>query len=71
MGVGGDHGSKGVGKSMEGGRRLGRKLISKVVAQGGLPIIDYILRLHPRGEPFSEGRYIKGQGFHELKYRKG
>ena len=28
-------------------------------------------RLHPKGVPFSGFRYIKGLGFHKVKYKKG
>ena len=38
---------------------------------GALPIIDYNGRLCPKEVPFSGLRYIKGYGFHALKYRKG
>ena len=38
---------------------------------GALPIMDYTGRLRLKGVPFSGWRYIKGKGFHELKYRKG
>ena len=31
----------------------------------------YTGRLRPKGVPFSGWRYIKGELFHELKYRKG
>ena len=35
---------------------------------GVLPIMAYTVRLHPKGVPFSRLRYIKGQGFHKLRY---
>jgi len=38
---------------------------------GVLPIMAYMGRLCPKGLPFSGFRYIKGKGFHELKYVKG
>ena len=38
---------------------------------GALPIVDYTGRLRPKGVPFSDWRYIKGYGLHELNYRKG
>ena len=38
---------------------------------GLLPIMAYTGRLRPKGEPFSGFRYMKGYGFHLLKYMKG
>ena len=38
---------------------------------GVLPIMAYTGRLRPKGVPFSGFRYIKGWGFHELRYIKG
>jgi len=38
---------------------------------GVLPIMAYMGRFRPKGEPFSCFRYIIGKGFHELKYMKG
>ena len=36
-----------------------------------LPTMEYTGKLCPKGVPFSGWRYIIGQEFHELKYRKG
>jgi len=42
------------------------------MAQGGgvFPIIAYTGRLCRRGIPFSAFRYMKGQGFHKLRYER-
>jgi len=42
-----------------------------IPGEGALPIMAYTWRLRPKGVPFSGFRYIKGLGFHELKYMKG
>ena len=36
-----------------------------------LPIMAYTGRLRPKRVPFSGFRYIKGWGFHKLRYVKG
>lgn len=40
------------------------------VGAGLLPIVAYTRRLHPKGVHFSGFRYMKGEGFYKLKYRK-
>ena len=39
--------------------------------RGVLPVMDYTGRLCQEGVLFSDWRYVKGEGFHKLKYRKG
>ena len=46
-------------------------VLKEARGEGVLPIMDYTGSLRPKGVPFSGWRYIKGKGFHELKYRKG
>ena len=36
-----------------------------------LLIINYTRTLNPKGAHFTGWRYIKGKGFHELKYSEG
>ena len=38
---------------------------------GVLPVMAYTGRLHPKGVPFSDFTYLKGKGFHKLRYIKG
>ena len=38
---------------------------------GVLPIMAYTGRFRPKGVPCSGFRYVKGYGFHYLKYKKG
>ena len=45
-----------------------RSARSKAQGWGVLPIMAYTGRLRPKGVPFSGLRYIKGQGFHKLRY---
>ena len=44
---------------------------SSDLLQGVLPITAHTGRLRPKWVPFSGLRYIKGQGFHQLKRIKG
>ena len=38
----------------------------------GVPAkMAYMERVHPKGEPFSGFEYMRGLGFHLLKYMKG
>ena len=38
---------------------------------GVLPLMAYTGRLHPKGVPFSDFRYMEEYGFYSLKYAKG
>ena len=45
-------------------------LNSNLDPRGILPMMAYAGRLRPKGVSFSGFRYMKGQGFHQLKYKR-
>ena len=47
------------------------KIQSRLEFRGVLPKMAYTERLHPKGVPFSGFKYMRGLGFHLLKYMKG
>ena len=45
---------------------------SRLESRGVLPTMaSYTEKLHPKGVPFSGFKYMRGLGFHLLKYMKG
>ena len=53
--------------------RTSEEILRPFVPGGTLPIMTYTGKPRPKikGVPFSSLRYMKGKGFHLLKYMKG